>query len=201
MLEKIDTFELDALKELGNMGAGHAATSLSQLLGRYIDMSVPEVKIIKTENLDKEFNFSNNISGVLTTIQDIEGEEEGYLYTIFTEDSREKITKMLLGSEESNDMQNSAIMEIGNILSSSFCNALGEFLEIVLIPGIPQLKTGKLADIVDFAVKDVGRESGRIIIFENQLKESEEAIDVYLMLIPNNNFFEKIIKIVKEKIV
>ena len=199
MFENVGSFELDALKELGNMGAGHAATSLSKLLGKYIDMSVPEVKTAKISELDKIINVTEFVGGTLARLNNQEGEEVGYLYVVFPKDSSLRLIEMLVGTDSLGELEISALVEVGNILSSSFCNAIADFLGIVLIPGIPDLKIGKFSDIIDHAVKDIREKSSYMIVFENKLKELEGAIDVYLILIPSITFFEKLIDILKEK--
>ncbi len=198
-MQKIDTFELDALKELGNMGAGHAATSLSQLLGRYIDMSVPEVKIIKTENLDREINVTEFVGGTLASLQDMEGDEVGYLYVVFPKDSSLKLVKMLVGTDNLGELEISALMEVGNILASSFCNAIADFLNITLIPSPPNFAMDVILVVIDSVIAYLSETSDNLIIFRTELKDDTNSINIYLMLFLNEKFLEKIMKIVREK--
>jgi len=70
-LENLSEVELDVLKELGNIGTGHAATSLSKLLNKDVFLSVPKVKIGEIKNLSSEF-IGEVVAGVIIALQDLE---------------------------------------------------------------------------------------------------------------------------------
>ena len=120
---EISKFQLDALREIGNIGSGHAATALSTLLQRRIDMSVPKVWAIPFEQL-------SDIVGQLDTPQvtiyvRVEGEAPGKAVFFFPLESAEIVVQALFGSNEPRDlytdeMAQSALKEVGNILVSSF---------------------------------------------------------------------------------
>ena len=117
--------ELDALKELGNIGAGHAATSLSQLLNRTIEISVPKVNIVEITDTLKALNRKPDevITTVVTGLNNID-KVTGFLLFVFPNNVDKKIAEIMMVDEE---MCDSALTEIGNILASSFCDALAEF--------------------------------------------------------------------------
>ena len=196
---KIGSFELDALKELGNMGAGHAATSLSKLLGKYIDMSVPEVKTAKISELDKIINVTEFVGGTLARLNNQEGEEVGYLYVVFPKDSSLRLIEMLVGTDSLGELEISALVEVGNILSSSFCNAIADFLGIVLMPSPPNFAMDVVLVVIDSVVAYLSQSTEDLIIFKTELKDDSNTISIYLILLLNEKFLENIMKIVRKK--
>lgn len=116
-LDKLGEEEMDVLKELGNIGTGHAATSLSKLLNKDVYLSVPKVKVGgEIKNLSREF-IGEVVAGVIIALQDLEEKKSGYLYIMFPEKSARKIAGDLFGMDElDEEMYASTIMEVGNIL-------------------------------------------------------------------------------------
>ncbi|MCS7145010.1 MAG: chemotaxis protein CheC [Archaeoglobaceae archaeon] len=180
--------EIDALKELGNIGVAHAATSLSTMLGKMVEMSVPNVFIAKISELHEHFE-DQVVVGVVTALEDIENGRTGYLYVSFPE--AKKIAKLLI---EDPELVDSTIMELGNILSSSFCNAIAEMLGIMLIPSPPSLAEDTSIAILEVIVAQIAEKSDNVIIFETELKEKEDAIKVFITLVPDEKFFDYILK-------
>src|SRR5665648_982378 len=132
---EITQFQLDALREIGNIGSGHAATALSTLLQRRIDMSVPKVWAIPFEKIAE-------IIGQLDTPQatiyvKVEGEAPGKAVFFFPVESAQIVVQALFGTDKpmdnySDEMAQSALKEVGNILVSSFLIALTQFSGIPL---------------------------------------------------------------------
>ena len=89
-LDKLGEEEMDVLKELGNIGTGHAATSLSKLLNKDVYLSVPKVKVGEIKNLSREF-IGEVVAGVIIALQDLEENKSGYLYIMFPKSLQEKL--------------------------------------------------------------------------------------------------------------
>jgi chemotaxis protein CheC len=189
--------ELDVLKELGNIGSGHAATSLSQLLDKEISIAVPEVRIGEIKNLANEFT-GDILAGVIIALQDLEGNKSGYLYIMFPEESSKKIASSLFGFGELDDeMYASTIMEVGNILASSFCDASADFMDVVLLPSPPSFAVDVPTAVVDSVVSQMAKKSDYIILFETFLI-SDSDIEVFLTLLPEPALIDGIVKIMEQ---
>lgn len=130
----LSPMQLDALKEVFNIGSANAATSLSLLLNRKIDMGVPNIKIIRLEEiLDDDLN--NEVIAVLVKIV---GEASGYILHAFDKHVAEEIIKALIpNGDVFNDMGMSTIAEIGNIIASSYMNAIVSFTGIKMVASVP----------------------------------------------------------------
>jgi chemotaxis protein CheC len=193
-LDNLSDVELDVLKELGNIGTGHAATSLSQLLNKDVYFSVPEVKVGEIKNLSNEF-IGDVVAGVIIALQDLEQKKSGYLYIMFPEKSAKKIAGDLFGMEElDEEMYASTIMEVGNILSSSFCDASADFMNIILLPSPPSFAVDVPTAVVDSVVSQMAKNSNHIILFETSLS-SDSNIEIYLALLPESCLLDDMMKI------
>lgn len=224
-------FYLDAFKELGNMGAGHAASSLSGLTSRSVHVSVPEVKVLPLSELDKEIGGSNIVIGNITQIKDEMEEINGFIYIFFPKKSAYNVVDMLLGldlgtTKDLDEMGESAISEVCNILTSSFCDAFADFLGISILPSPPKFcedMSGALLDyilaittdevhddtVVVFltrfkCVDDSNEDSCPIevkdenITVNSTIKDREFGFDCYLIFFPGKSM-DNIIKLLVKK--
>ncbi|MCX8172714.1 MAG: chemotaxis protein CheC [Archaeoglobaceae archaeon] len=180
--------EIDALKELGNIGVAHAANSLSAMLGKMVEMSVPNVFIAKISELHEYFE-DQIVVGVVTALEDVENGRTGYLYVSFPE--AKKLAKLLI---EDPELIDSTIMELGNILSSSFCNAIADMLGTILIPSPPSLAEDTSIAILEVIVAQIAEKSEEIIVFETELREEEDAIKIFITLVPDEKFLDYILR-------
>lgn len=196
-LGNLNEMELDILKELGNIGAGHAATSLSQLLGKEVHMTVPEVKVREIKNLLNEF-ILDPVAGVIVALQDLDENKSGYLYIMFPEEASRKIASSLFGLGELDDeMYESTIMEVGNILSSAFCDASADFMGVILLPSPPSFALDVPTAVVDSVVSQMAKSSNHIILFETSLS-SDSDIEIYLALLPEPSLLTNIMNIMEQ---
>ncbi|WP_048170716.1 chemotaxis protein CheC [Methanosarcina sp. 2.H.A.1B.4] len=196
-LKNLSEVELDILKELGNIGTGHAATALSKLLNKDVYFSVPEVKIGEIKNLSSEF-INDVVAGVVIALQDLEEHRSGYLYIMFPEKSARKIAGDLFGMEElDEEMYASTIMEVGNILSSSFCDASADFMDIILLPSPPNFAVDVPTAVIDSVVSQMAEKNDHIILFETSLS-SDPDVEIYLALLPEPSVLDDMMKILEQ---
>jgi len=194
-IEDLGEIELDALRELGNIGVGMAATSLSQMLGKVIEMSVPVVKVVKVQELHNVIDVDKIVAGVVTGLDDVDDGQAGFLYINFPEQSSLKLAEALLGDTSDEEMVDSTLMEIGNILSSAFCDATAEMLNKILIPTPPSFAKDIAIAVIDAIVSQLAEKSDYVVIFETKLEENENEIEIFVMLFPNEKFVEYIFQL------
>lgn len=173
---EITQFQLDALREIGNIGSGHAATALSTLLHRRIDMSVPEVWAVPFEQMSGIFGQLDSPQAVIYV--KVEGEASGKAVFFFPVESAEIVVQALFGNDAPIDLFNdqmaqSALQEVGNILVSSFLIALTQFSGIPLQPSVPAL-----------AIDMIGASLEAIFLEEGMLDDTVLFIDTQLSGIP-----------------
>jgi len=192
-LSKLSELEIEALRELGNIGVGHAATSLSQLLGKTVEMNVPRVEITEISRVHEVIKADKVVAGVVAGLNDIDKGLAGYLYIVFPDSAEKKIAEIMMIEE---DMIESALTEIGNILSSSFCNATAEMLGAILMPTPPDFARDYLIAIIDALLAQLVAKWDRVIIFDTQLKDESQSVNIEVILIPSEGLMEYIKKLV-----
>ncbi|KUO70099.1 MAG: chemotaxis protein CheC [Desulfosporosinus sp. BRH_c37] len=173
---EITQLQLDALREIGNIGSGHAATALSILLQRRIDMSVPEVWAVPFEEVSVIVGQLDLPQAVMYV--KVEGEAPGKAVFFFSVESAEIVVQALLGTDVpldlfNDEMAQSALQEVGNILVSSFLIALTQFSGIPLQPSVPAL-----------AIDMIGASLEAIFLEEGMLDDTVLFIDTQLSGIP-----------------
>jgi chemotaxis protein CheC len=130
---RIAAADLDRVRELASVGAGHAANALAQLTGRTCEMRVPTVREARAKTPERR------LAGVLF---EVDGGLGGVLALLFPPETCERLLAHLLGSGERglrSPAAQSALRELGNILASHAANAVGEMLGVTVLPSIPLL--------------------------------------------------------------
>lgn len=183
----LNPMHLDILKELGNIGAGNAATSLSQLLNQRVDMSVPEVKLLKLR--DVPYLLGGPEIPVVGVTVLVEGDGEGQILLLFTKSSSEKLVKnIMIGfpqGEIDEEMKLSVLLEVGNIVSSTFLNALASFTNMKLIPTVPASASDMAGALLDTVLTIDTTENDTIITVVTDFLVQGEMIEGYLVFVPS----------------
>ena len=192
---EITQFQLDALREIGNIGSGHAATALSTLLQRRINMSVPEVWAVPFEQVSV-------IVGQLdmpqaTIYVKVEGEAPGKAVFFFPVESAEIVVQVLFGSNEpmdiyTDEMAQSALKEVGNILVSSFLMALTQFSGIPLQPSVPALAVDMIGASLDAIFLEDGNLDDTVLFIDTQLTGIPK-IEGQFIFLPDEGSLKKLL--------
>lgn len=201
--QKITSFHLDVLKEIGNIGAAHAATALSSLLGKKIEMKVPKVEMVSFSEMMELAGGSENV--VVGIYLRIEGDAEGSMFFILPIEQANRFIRRLIHDEQF-DFNNkpvselglSAMQEMGNILSGSYLSALSDFTNLNIYPTVPGLSVDMFGAIISIGLIELSKVSDNVIvintsIFEDQLQVSEE-LKGHFFLMPDPDSFEAIFK-------
>jgi chemotaxis protein CheC len=190
---ELTAFQLDALKEISNIGAGNAATSLSQMVGRKIDMAVPQANIAP-------FNEITEIVGgaeleVAGGYLRVNGQMPMGILFLMPNCQVLSFLNLLFGGlvEEClawNEMQQSAYKEIVNILAGSYLNALGAFTNIKYEPSVPALAVDMAAAILGEVLQQIGEVSDYALVIENVFIEKEKQLKGHFFLLPEPQSLE-----------
>ncbi|WP_297436578.1 chemotaxis protein CheC [uncultured Clostridium sp.] len=186
--------QLDALKEISNIGAGNAATALSSLLNKSIDMEVPLVRILDIEEVYKNLNLEEI---VIAALIESKGEIQGQILFLFKEDTALDIIKQLTGieSRDIDEMGESVICEIGNIISGTYMNAISSFTGLKMITGVPAISYDIAGAVIPSMFLEVLEDADKILEIKAILKSNKEknlAADFYYL--PSEESLEKIFK-------
>ena len=173
--------QLDALRELANVGSGTAGTALSSLLGRAVDISVPTAAALDLADAVDAAGAAEDV--VWAVVVGVAGDLEATALLVFSEADAEAVGG-LLGVEPDSEQGRSALEEIGNILVASYVGALGSMTGFVLDLRPPASARDMLAAVVATVI--AARSDGRdvAIMLDSELKVEHEAIALSFMLLP-----------------
>ncbi|RLQ95723.1 chemotaxis protein CheC [Falsibacillus albus] len=199
--QRITNLHLDVLKEIGNIGAGHAATSLSTLLNRKVDMKVPNVHIVSFDEMMEMAGGAENV--VVSVFLRIEGDAPGSMFFLLSLDQATRFLHQMTGDptlslEESPyaEMAVSAMQELGNILSGSYLSSLANFTNLNLYPSVPALSIDMVGAIVGYGLIELSQTSDYAIVIDTALNEEgsvkENSVKGHFFLLPDPPSFETI---------
>ncbi len=200
-LDELTPNQLDALKEVGNIGAGHGATALSQLLGKKIFITVPKANILALSEVPRLVGDPNTLVAGLTL--SILGDATGKILLLFPRDSALHLADMLLKqpvgtSKILAEMGHSAIKEAGNILTGAYLSALNEFLGMLLLISVPTL-IFDMAGALLATIAQGMEEATKVICIETKFIDDNEAIGGYFILVPDAISLRAIFQAIKVK--
>lgn len=186
----LSTFQKDALNELGNIASCHAVTSLAEMTGMTLDIEVPTADVVPIAEAKKMIDAEKIVAGI--SIQ-LDGEFAGNMQILFPDSSAFAIIDILMGKMPGEtksietDMEESALKEIGNILASSFCDAIADLLQFPLLPSTPSFSFDIMGAMMEDAIINVTqtKKSEHIILLRCDFKdENENGLHGYIMLFP-----------------
>jgi chemotaxis protein CheC len=186
----LKALQMDALREVANIGAGHAATALSQMTHRTIMISVPEVNVVPVEAVAELLGQPDDvIAGVLMHMM---GDLTGRTLLIFPEASARALCDILLrrppgATTEFGEMEQSGLKEVGNILTSAYLNALSDFMGMMLVPSVPALVIDLAAAVLTTTYLNFGTERDFVFCVETSFRfgDQGEALRGHFLLLPD----------------
>ena len=200
MSEANDNFlikHLDVFKEIGNIGAGNAASALAGLLNRKISMSVPDASVVPFSHIVGLLEGPETlVAGLLV---DFRGDMNGYVLLLLgMQDAMEMVAQAcgepvrdasapdFMLSEQEKD----AITEIANILVGSFLSAISSLTGLAVNPAVPQLEIDMLGAIISIATIEYGMIGDSVLFLKTQFDDQEGAISGHFFLIPDFNSYK-----------
>ncbi len=199
--EEISEFHLDALQELGNIGAGHAAIALTDFLKKSTYMSIPEVEINDVNNLLDIVKFPKGNQMAIISLESI----KDLYYSLFAfidESSVQRIIDIMTTDVKSDsaEMINlsplfmSLIKEVGSILLLKYVEALNDFLEVESYPSPPVMRIGTLESITENEFKEMKIKNQKVLFIECDIFTNERKIQVDMAIVPHEKSINQFMK-------
>ncbi|KOP67657.1 chemotaxis protein CheY [Bacillus sp. FJAT-18019] len=187
--------KMDVLKEVGNIGAGNAATALSRLLNKPIDMAVPKVQLLPFEQIAESVGGSEQL--VIAVFLRVEGDAPSNLFFIMSPEAGKNLLQNLAGIEVSeegqfSDMEQSALGEIGNILAGSYLSSLADFTNLSMTPTVPALAMDMAGAILSYGLLQFGEMGDDALLINTTFLEGQNEVEGQFFLIPDPQTFAQI---------
>ncbi|MBQ7198047.1 MAG: chemotaxis protein CheC [Selenomonadaceae bacterium] len=201
MIDEFDLtpIQMDALREIGNVGAGNSATALSQIINKRIDMNVPKVALVPIETVPDLVGGPDTI--VVGVFLRVYGKAPGNILFLMPKKSAFYLVDTLMGREHGTTkkldfMDESALMEIGNILSGAYLNAFFNFTHISMLPSIPALAMDMAGAILNIVLVQLGQMGDQAMVIETEFLAEDDGINGHFFLVPDPGSLGTLIKAV-----
>ena len=176
--------QLDALRELANIGSGKASTALSMLLDRSVDISVPTARALSfADAVEATGDYELQMTGIVLGIV---GDLEGVVLLLVTPADPDMLCE-LLGVEPGSEYAPSALGEVGNIVGSSYINALAEMTGIAIEPTPPATATDMLGAIVQTVLAGQAHAGDVALMLDSELAVEGSDCSIAFMLVPSED--------------
>jgi chemotaxis protein CheC len=186
----LDAAQLDALREIGNIGAGTAATALSQMTGAPVRLGIPKVSLLPVEEIPGRTGEPERTVAVM--LLGVHGDVTGHMLFVMDEASARGVVSSLMGGfggggdddARFSEIELSALQEIGNIVAGSYLNALAQITGLRLEPTPPAIGVDAAGALIGTALAEVAMYSDTAILIESELGDGEAPSAGDVLFIP-----------------
>ena len=194
-LEEVNDRYVDVLREIGNVGAGNATTAIASMLGIKIDMNVPKVELLEAARLGSAICPEDEI--IVGIFLEVQTDIEGSMMFLMKMDSARFLVNKLMGRDvedekDFDEMDLSALKEIGNIIAASYLNALSTMTNLVITPSNPYIAVDMAASILSVPAIQFGQFGDNALFIQTEFGD-DVMINGYFILMPEQNSYEKIL--------
>lgn len=194
---ELNSFQMDVLREIGNIGAGNAATALARMLDRKIDMKVPIVRVIKFSEVGEILGEADKmVVGILLGVQ---GDITGSIMFVLDLEATRIMVNLIFGRSpdstlELDEMDCSAIQEMGNILAGSYLSALSTLTNLNIKPDVPSLAIDMAGAVLSVPAVAQAKAADSILYIENEFIDGQDRVLGDLFLIPDEDSYYILMK-------
>lgn len=201
-IRQLSDLQLDALREVANIGAGHAATALSQMIGGRIMITVPRVSVTPLEEVPRQ--LAEPEEPIAAVLMHMLGDLTGRTLLIFPKPTAKRLAELMLRrpinlEDDLNELEQSAVKECGNILSAAYMNALSEFMGMMLLPSPPSLAVDMSSAVLTTAYLQFSAEPNFVVCVESEflMDDSAERLRGLFLLLPDPASLQAILRAVR----
>lgn len=196
--EQLSSFHMDVLKEIGNIGSGSALTALAKMLDRKVDMQVPEVRILPMESVQEILGDAE--TPVVGLLLQVTGDLSGDIMFVFGLHEAHMLVHLIMGKTETvvlgefDEMEISALKEIGNILAGSYVSALSALTSLKITTTVPDMAIDMAGAIMSVPAIEFGKSSDTVLFIETVFIEGDTKVSGNFFLMPDVISYEKLLR-------
>lgn len=193
-IKTLSAFQTDALKEVGNIGIGHATTSLSQMVNKRVWISLPDLKLVPLLEVP---SLVKNEEPVVGIILELKGDAKGYLLLLLSKNTAKLLVKLVLGAADEtkgfDEMEISVLKELGNIMGGTYITALSNFLSIAIGLSTP-LDIYDMSDaIINQVVCLMARDVNDVLFLKTEFTINAERIEGKILIFTDSASLTKML--------
>lgn len=181
---------LDALREVGNIGAGTAATALSLLVGNPVRIGIPRVSLMPVERVADHLDDGEAV--VAAVLLQVTGDAPGHMLVVMREAAAHRLAAVLMGragvaprpAGPFTEMELSALQEVGNVLTSAYLGALSQLTGLRLEPTPPAVGVDMAGALVGAALAEVALTSSTALLIDSGFGGDDEVAAGDVLFLP-----------------
>jgi chemotaxis protein CheC len=195
--DELNNLQLDVLKEIGNIGAGNAVTSLSKMIDKRVDMAVPKARILGFDKVSQILGGEEIL--VVGILLSVSGDITGSIMFILDIYAARQLVNLLFANNDStsiefDELELSALKEIGNILTASYLSALAGLTNLRIMPSVPELAIDMAGAILSVPAIEFGKVGDSVLYIETEFSEGITKVFGDFLLIPDVDSYEVLLK-------
>lgn len=194
-LDNVNSMYMDVLREIGNIGAGNATTSLASMINSKIDMNVPKVELMEASKLSTAICPEEEI--IVGIFLEVKHDITGSMMFLMRMDSAHYLVNKLMGKDPENrddfdEMDLSAMKEIGNIIAGAYLSALSAMTNLNISPTVPYISIDMAGAILSIPAIQFGQYGDNALLIETAFG-GDTMLQGYFILLPELDSYDKIL--------
>lgn len=191
----LNEFQLDALREIGNIGSGNAASSLSLMLDKPVDIAMPKIKILGYEEVIQ--NLGGPERPLVSLLLILGGDVTGMIMFLLHQEFAHMVLSTLTGQEigeigSLDEFSGSAMREVGNIMAASYVNAISEMTGLSIELSVPSMSIDMAGAVLSVPAIYYANISDKIIFIEDEFNRATDHASSHILMIPEVGSLQKI---------
>lgn len=187
-LEDLSDMQIDALREVGSIGAGHAATALSQLVDHRIDLEVPQLEMLPIGSVPEVFGGPETLVGAV--YDRMLGDLGGGLLFVAPRDSSLALVDLMrnrpVGTAKSFGSEEEAtITHVASILASSYMASIARLADLNILPARPSFALDMAGAILQVVTAESGMKAENALLLRTRFFNDETTVDAYMFFLPD----------------
>lgn len=196
-IDELNNLQLDVLREIGNIGAGNAATALAKMLNKKVDMDVPKIKVLEFKDVNEVLGGAEKL--VVGILLKVTGDLTGNIMFILDYEAAHILVNMLMGKPitefgDFDELDMSALKEIGNILAGSYLSALSALSNLTILPSVPDIAIDMAGAILSVPAIEFGKEGDTVLYIETEFSEGSTRVVGDFFLVPDVESYDVLLK-------
>lgn len=194
-LDHVNEMYMDVLKEIGNIGAGNATTAIASMINTPINMEVPKVELMEASMLGGAICPEDEI--IVGIFLEVTNDITGSMMFLMRMNSAHYLVSKLMGTERDetkpfDEMELSAMKEIGNIIAGSYLSALSNMTGLSIVPSVPYIAVDMAAAILSVPAIQFGQYGDNALLIQTEFGD-DVMINGYYILMPEQDSYGKIL--------
>ena len=199
---KLTDLQKDALKEIGNICAGNAATALSQLSNKKVEIEVPDILFLSLEKVPKLVGGDDKlVTGLVIRIL---GDFPSIILLVFSQEDAKSLASLMSHKYHNysrrkviTEFERSALKEVGIILANAYIGSLASFINCGMVPSVPELIEDMAGAMLDYILIELSNISQYALLVKSEFRESTMRVTGNFFLIPNPGGLKAFLRAIK----